>query len=346
MTPPVARRFAVVGLAFGFVLTSSAVAHAADPPPVAVVRQPDADAVMVEVANRTQAELSASGFGAIMKDCARPAPDCLSLIAVETQVRLASVATFRDGAETVTEVRVTGNARSPVVRRVSIPQAAGGVDEAPVLAIRAVELVRATLLQSEAAASAAAVPVAPAVDTARSGEPPPAVTAAVGWSIGGGGALLESAHGFSAAYALLLRAGYRGENGLSGALVVAGPGFTFDQSTSSGAVRIRQELVAVELAYSFRRSAPIQPRLALGVGAHHVEVRPNDGTLPTEASAFTVLASAGAGVLAIMGKYVALFFDAQAIFTEPDADDLLRGGARMRLGSPSLLMSLGIQRTF
>jgi hypothetical protein len=280
-----------------------------------------------------------------MKDCARPAPDCLSLIAVEAQGRLASVATFRDGAETVTEVRVTAGARPAVVRRVSIPQVAGGVDEAPVLAIRAVELVRATLLQAEAAAPAAAAPASPQVDAARSGEPPPAVTAAVGWSIGGGGALLESAHGFTAAYALLLRAGYRGENGISGALVLAGPGFTFDQSTSSGAVRVRQELIALELGYAFRRSAPIQPRVAIGFGAHHADVRLTDSGPPGQGSSFTVLASAGAGVLAIMGKYVALFFDAQAIFTHPTDEYVIREQTRMQI-SPSLLLSLGVQRTF
>lgn len=343
MTPAVVR---AVGVALVLALTTPPRALAADHPPVAVMKHQDADPVMVEVANRTQAELSASGFAAIMKDCARPASDCLSLIAAQPHGRLVGVATFRDGEQIATEVRVTGGGRAPAARRVSVQQNAAGPDEAAILAIRAVELVRALLLQTEVAAPVVKVADPPAVDATRSSGPPPEVTAAVGWSIGGGGALLESTHGFSAAYALLLRAGYRGAGGLSGALMVAGPGFTFDQSTSSGAVRIRQELVALELGYAFRRDKPIQPRLTLGLGAHHVDVRPADGRPLPEAIAFTVLASAGAGVLAIMGTYVALFFDAQAIFTEPNADDLVRGGARMRIGSPSLLMSLGVQRTF
>ncbi|HET6280691.1 MAG TPA: hypothetical protein VFH73_06995 [Polyangia bacterium] len=341
-----ARRPGLVALVIALALMSGAVAHAADPPQVAVVRQPDADPVMVEVANRTQAELSASGFGAVMKDCARPAPDCLSLIAALPGPRSVGVATFRDGDQTTTEVRVNDRARPAVLRRASIPRDAGGADEAPVLAIRAVELVRATLLQADAAAAVVPSSVSPVVDATRASGPPPEVTATVGWSIGGGGALLESVHGFSAAYALLLRAGYRGENGLSGAMVVAGPGFTFDQATSSGVVRVRQELVALELGYSFRRSAPIQPRVAIGIGAHHIDVRLTDGASPGQASTFNLLASAGVGVLAILGTYVALFFDAQAIFTEPDRQYVIQNGAQLRFGSPSLLLSLGIQRTF
>lgn len=335
----------------GVVVTAlglTAPALAAEAPPVLVVRERSSDAVMAEVANRTQAELSASGFGAAMHDCERAALDCLSSVAARGAPRIAAVATFRDGEQIATEVRISGGARAAVARRVSVQQSSAG-DEAPVLAIRAVELVRATLLQADsldAASAAARGAVAPAADTERASGPPPEITAAVGWSIGGGGAVLESAHGFSAAYALLLRAGYRGAAGFSGSLVVAGPGFTFDQPSSSGPLRIRQELVALELGYAFARSRAVQPRITLGVGAHYIEARPNDGSTVENASAFTLLAAGGVGALVILGKYVALFFDAQAIFTEPNADDLVRGATSSRLGSPSLLMSLGVQRTF
>jgi hypothetical protein len=85
--------------------------------------------------------------------------------------------------------------------------------------------------------------------------------------------------------------------------------------------------------------------VAIGFGAHHADIRLTDSGSPGQGSAFNILASAGAGALAVMGKYVALFFDAQAIFTQPNDQYVIRQKARMQL-TPSLLLSLGIQRTF
>jgi hypothetical protein len=238
-----------------------------------------------------------------------------------------------------------GNGRL-VVRRI---EAGPGPSAAAEIALRAVELLRGTLLEipvegqppeEEVAATGAAAPAPPPPDHAYFADGP-AVTAAA-TALGPGTAL-------GTAYAPALRVSYgwgRAALRLSAVALGGRPEVrAYDAGVLLGSARVRQTLVTVETVRAFRGGAAVQPFVSLGLGLHHVRA---EGTsvqpVFRDASAGrSALALAGGGGLAVrLGVRVALVLEAQLTAAVPSAPVRIVDQAPAEVGHPAALLSAGL----
>jgi hypothetical protein len=331
----------------------------ARPAHVNVIRSEGADAIILEITNRTRAELIAAGIDAAIVDCPR-AVDCRDedawAVMPPGDGQRAVVTTERDGDRTVTEVKVATLAPAePLVLRLAVGADSADHDDPPTLAVRAAELVRSALLQASvpAPATATAPASAPAAITYDFELPrrETAVVGGVGWFAGVGGAILDSRDGLGTAYGLVLRGGYSGLRwpGLTLAVVVAAPSLAAELHFDDGKVVVRQELAAAQVGLRFRTWARLQPRVSLGAGAYHVVARgiaePQTGYVGTSSALWTAMVTAGGGAAFVLTDGFTVFADVQAVFAFPHPSFAV-GWQRARGADPSLLASLGIERLF
>ncbi|HXI54759.1 MAG TPA: hypothetical protein VNO55_01785 [Polyangia bacterium] len=330
---------------------------AARPAHVNVIRSEGADAIILEITNRTRAELIAAGIDAAIVDCPRAA-DCrdrdVGAAPPPGDGQRAVVTTERDGDQTVTEVKVaTLAAAAPLVLRLAVGADSADHDDPPTLAVRAAELVRSALLQASGPAPATA-PVSAPPAISYDFELPrreTAVVGGVGWFAGVGGAILDSRDGLGTAYGLVLRGGYSGLRwpGLTVAVLVAAPSLAAELHFDDGKVAVRQELAAAQAGLRFRTWARLQPRISLGAGAYHVVARgiaePQTGYVGTTSALWTAILTAGGGAAFVLTDGFIVFADLQAVVAFPYPSFAV-GWQRARGADPSFLASLGIERLF
>ncbi|HVR63052.1 MAG TPA: hypothetical protein VMU50_14215 [Polyangia bacterium] len=364
MTGPRARRRPrVAALAGVLLLTGAARAWAASEAPlinahVRVIRAEGSDPVILEISNRTRAELRAAGLDAAIVDCAAGDAGCAEPRLNAGAIREAVVRTARAGEDTVTEVKVAARSLSapPLVLRLIVGPDSSDRDDAATLAVRAAELVQSALLQAQAAASSTSPaplspPPVPSLPEAITYDfeqprvlPPPAD--GTGWFVGGGGALLASADGLGRAAGVMLRGGYAGLGwpGLGLSLMVAAPVLASDLQFPEGRVAVSQELAAAQASWHFAFSpSALQPRLRAGVGVYHIGARgiPEQVSfVGTTAQAWLPMASVGAGVAIPASRALLLFAEAEAVLVYP-YPQLLVLSQRVGGGLPSLLICLG-----
>jgi hypothetical protein len=272
----------------------------AGPSRVTVVREGPNDAIARETATRLEAELRAAGYEVTVVDTPEP---------VEPETAPATVTIVAHDGTSMPEVWVASGAAR---RRVEI--ARGPESSTPAaLAIRAVELLRASLLEPirspvttpPAPPSLDGVPVA-ASDTSRAprGEGR-ALFEGVGLEVGLAG--IYGLGGTGGRLAPTFRASYGSRMGLAGRVTLIGP-------TSS------DQLMIAELAYAFDRWwRLIAPVLSVGGGAMHTHlddtVTPRHPHLDTEAWAAVVSANAGVSVRA--ARTIAVLVDGHGLLAVP-----------------------------
>jgi hypothetical protein len=334
-------------------------------PRVLVVRDQGADEVVLETANRTRAELAAARLDVTITECASFGAACVPGPAQgRAKVVTAVVTTVREGDQTVTLVQIFSPDGPPsVVRRISVDQSSPVRDDPAVLAVRAAELVFATLSQTATVSSAPgpAGPLAAPSAVADSAvgpisfdfELPDSVSppvSGVGWFAGAGAVVLGTNAGVGMAYGGMLRAGYVGlaMPALSMAVMVAAPALSSDLQGYRGRVATRQELAVLELSYRFRVRAVFQPRLSLGAGAYHITARgiyADTGRQTGSTESWALLMTTGVGAAFVLGNDIALFADAQVLLARPYPTIQLGTGEAGAV-HPSLLVALGAQRVF
>ena len=349
-------RVARAALAAGMVVGGGSSARATTAPVarVDVVRPPEGDDAMQEVATRAWAELTADGIAAELIDRNAPSPQW------PVQARGAgpgeltlTVATFRrpDGTVTEVEVRARGRAQ-PIVKRAIV--IADEVAEPKLVAIRAVELVHATLLDPVVAAppptSAPPPARAMAVDTeqptvARSWTPD--LSFLQGWSLAAGVTEIESFGGLGSAFGAELTAGYRGSGGLGFALRADD---TLSASTinasESRLFSMRQRFATLEATLRFRRDARVRPEAGLGVGVYHVHAAFEGSGIQEFDTLWGALfvARGGASLALVYGFELA--GDAAIMFADPHPAVQQPSGGLATAADPSLVLSLGLRKTF
>jgi hypothetical protein len=116
------------------------------PTQVTVLRPTGGDAALMEVATRAWAELNAGGIAAVLVDCPAGMQPCPATVSPPAE-RVIGLTTFRRSGETITEVALTlaGHDRPSMRRSLTISDEA--TPDPKVMAIRAVELVNAMLLE-------------------------------------------------------------------------------------------------------------------------------------------------------------------------------------------------------
>jgi hypothetical protein len=335
-------------------VVTAAAAHAADLRYHVVLLRPQAtDEVTSDALTRVRGELAAGGFDVsiLPQD---PALDVRT--ALETVGReLDPIATFaieRAAGGNTAEIWVCDRLEGRSVIQTVRLDGAGARGEASrsvVLAVQAVEVLKASLAQywlsSSRPASRSTGRTAPA-------GPPPVyatagigVEAAVGW--------LDSAGAVSGAWQPIVRASWGGARGWAVRLAAAGFGTEAALRAEGGSAQIRQQLATAEIVRGFRAGGFVQPVVSAGAGVFRAHVE--GAGLPGSTSAgittitsdnWSALVTAGGGVVVPLASHVALAADAHVLLALPYNAVRIRSVEAGSTGWPAVLVSAGVLATF
>jgi hypothetical protein len=301
----------------------------AAPARVAVVREAEPNALEQATLTRLRAELVAAGFE--VTEVERGSGDAREATEAEPQVAgvfatIAIVSRTADAADLWVADRVTGKT---LVRRIRVPPGSGR-DAATILAVRAVELLQASLLEAfeqpepvESTSSLAPPPPVAVVPTDVSAwmqaRRPPSQAARFALQAGAG--VIHSLGGVGPALLPVLGVGFRPTPDLSIGLRAGGPAFAADlQVPPAGTIAVRQKLVSLEVAYELLSpTATVRPVAIGGVGAYHLDVV---GTAAAPYSGetddvFAAMATLGPGAKLRFGERVSIFADLRLLFIAP-----------------------------
>lgn len=290
---------------------------------VTVLASAAADRLLVEATARVQLELTASGLTSVLvEDDDQDAPARIAFVRDQ------------DGIATIDLVAVRPDA-TRWHRRVPVPAAAGGGDDATVLALRAVELLRGIRLEVRREAAP---------------QPPPAAAPGPGWRLLLGPSVLEgrpwgAALAPGAAFGVVAPLTPR----LSLTATGAGPFFNDLPATSAGSAHTREELGFLGVRADLKRP-PFGAHGGLGGGLHHLvatydrrgvpPTTPGSLHVVTGRSLWTPCLAVGAGVSAQYGSRFGVSLDLTAIITRQTIDVVVNDRTVGVMGAPSLLETL------
>jgi hypothetical protein len=316
---------------------------------VALIQPPSqGDELLTETRSRLKSELEAAGFEVDVIEAPEnlDASAQVSSLAVDPSA-LAAFTIVRAGKGPDAEIwvgdRLTGKI---VVRRIAVEATKGS--SPTLLAIRAVELLRASLLEAtvETESSRATAPAVPAdvakwMGTARTGGRRLLLQGA---TVEAAVAVLHGFRGIGTGFAPSLRVGYGGASGLTARINVVGPVITQDLQSAEGSAAVRQELAAAEVVYVLGRSDSTFAAIAsLGLGVHHIQaqgttVSPN---VPHKVSLWSALAEVGLGGALRLSSRAAIVLDVQGFTTQPNAAVQIGQSQAGSISRPTLVASLG-----
>jgi hypothetical protein len=318
-------------------------ARAAPRSRVSVVRSSPADRVLREADTRLRAELLDAGFEVVEVDLPPGDPRSEVEDAAPDTPSFATIAMSRAANGAFADVwisdRVTGKT---VVRRL---QVGAGPDATTVLAIRALELLRASLLEIAAKSQPSEPPMAAPNDVVKWIAPVLAVPATPlfqGSALGVGALAL---HGLTP-IGLAVGPSVSFSHGLGPLFVratLAGPLLGPELREAAGSAAIRQELAALAIGWA-SAPGPLGGFAWIGAGAFDLHssgsaVGPYRGTSGDVAS---FLWTAGVGGLARLGPRVALTAELMAVLLDPQPIVVIAGNDAGHAGAPSVGASLGV----
>jgi len=319
---------------------------------VVVLRPAVTDDVTTDALARVRGELTAAGFEVSERE-RDPGLDVRG--ALETVGReldpIAAFAIVRAANSNTAEIWVCDRlAGKSVIQsvRLDVAGGAGEPSRSVVLAVQAVELLKASLAQYWLASSrrASQPPAPPADGEALARRAPSALTgvgveAGVGW--------LDSAGAVTAVWQPIVRGSYGGAHGWAARITAGGLGTDAALHAPAGSAQIRQQLAALEIVRGFRAGARLQPVVSAGGGVFRARIEgtgsPDPSTGVTTDS-WAALATAGAGVLVPIVPPFALAADAHLMLTWPHTTVRFGTVEAGDLGWPSLLVSAGLRAAF
>lgn len=325
----ICRRWGVVRTALPLLLlvVLSPAAEAAAASRVVLLRAPTDDALIEQGNTLLAAELRAAGFEVtpLMRD---PSRDIRSDIEAAS-TKLGPIATFAirpasDGAavELWLEDRVTGKL---VIRRIVIDRKREAASD---LAVRAIELLRGSLVEVILPSPNARAGSSPPVDVARW------VSTAVQarapyFSSGPGiaaGATALATLGLGMTFAPTARASWGTAGGLVARLSLTAFGPGIELRRPEGSANVRQALLVIEGARAFRSGARFQPLVVASAGFRRMSVD-GAGTSSLFAGAtgvaYALVISAGGGLAARLSDHVALVLESELLFAAPSTHILI-----------------------
>jgi hypothetical protein len=375
---PAPRAFAstcaIIILSLSLLVASASVAAPAAQRMVAVVRTVGAGAEAQEVATRIIAELMASEVAIVAVSCAEldtacSAPPAKNIVATVLIV----------GRARFPRVAVLGPSHAGKRERIDVTSAAGAAPTA--LAVRTMEVLRAMLLEPDAAVPAAASPASSPAPSSNGPRPralaaPPLASAAVEakgqdedevegppeepnplassraavrlgptW-FGSVSGLVSS---FGAAASLLVPATPK----VQFSAFLAGGAFGHDEQTADGVASVTQALglVQAELHGTLGRRFGLSS--GLGVGFHYLRVegsarRPLSDAPPAAGAShtdgrFSPAFSGSMGATVAVSRVLALFLEGRVFFLTQIPVVLVNGAEVGQTGDPGLSLTAGIE---
>jgi len=297
---------------------------------VVIVKERGADAVVERAEVRLAAELRAAGF-TVEEQTAESADDARKLVEdADARGPFATVLLRRARTGAATDVWVADHVtHKTVVRRMSARGAGDAADRG--LALRVVELMRASLVEGLVLPPPEEEPDAPA--PAPAPQPPPAdVTAwtreAVREPRAPEGGTVDVALGVAGAFAgpdvglavaPELRVAWRPSRTWSIAVLGALPAFGARVGASQGNATVRQELAIVEAAFEPALVDWIRPYVAAGAGGYHLDATGYASAPYTSGSAdaWSALLAAGIGARLRLTGSTWLAFDVRELLALP-----------------------------
>lgn len=311
-------------------------------PKVLVVTSEHPSEFILEATVRLRAELIAGGFD----------------VATETETEGASADQDPDGATVaargaIAAVRLVAGAHGGAVdlwvtdaitHKLVVRRATEATPA--MLALRCVELLRASLLEIEVTPRPATV--APAVVKLVRAPPPPkpAVVAPaprVHLDLAGGLAVLVGDRGASLQPAPLIEAGATYRSFRLAARWI-GPSASADFPASSGTASVVQHAFFVEAAYA-PAVGPVRVGPAIDVGGYFLRVRasPAPGFSGSDARPIGLLVGTGLDASVALGPSVSVFLDGRVLFTTPSLVVAGNGERLATMASPLWTVGLGLR---
>ena len=336
----------VAGCAFALVaLGACSAAAASDSPVVALVRSSGSTASTTEAMNRIQGELTADGFDVILVDAPIVLADTPDASAAPDRDAIASIELVVDTRDRSAELRVMDRlTNKAVVRRATI-EAPEGPQFAQVLAVRAVELLRASLVEVLVLSHPPPVAVAPAaakvaVERARTWtESSLDLTRTATFGFDAGAAVLAGFDGIGPAIVGVLRVRRTLGHALQVRVTVAGLGTQPTVRAPSGSASISQDLGILEVVFTPLQDRVVRPVASLGAGPFYIAV---DGQAtppftPSQSSGWSVAFDAGAGAEVHLGRHFDVSMEAHAFITRPYQVTRFLGQDEADVSQPTLL---------
>lgn len=319
---------------------------------VALVRTASSDPLLREATTRLRAELADSGFDVVEVERAPADPRVEVEDTAGGAGSFATVSMNRAGEGALADIWISDHVTGKtVVRRLRVGRSPNA---AAVLAIRALELLRASLLE-------VAVPQKK-VDTEPHGEPGEAREAPAdvlkwvepslsprplapfgGTSLGVGATGLASFDGVGPAIGPTLRLSQGVLGDWFARLDVAGPLVGPDVSRAEGSASVRQEFAAAEMGYR-SGGRPVGAIAWGGVGAFdlHTTGAAGSGYRSRSEGVVSFLSTAGVGGYAELGARVAFVGELSVVSLVPQPVVVIAGRSAGKAGAPSLAISLGV----
>jgi hypothetical protein len=296
---------------------------------------------------RIRDELTAGGFSVAIVDPG-PATDPISLAAAMERQRdaVATIALLGDPEAGASELwildRVGPDAQ---VRRIPVPT--DDPERTPgVLAIRSLEVLRASalklLVESNRTAKPEAAPPSPPPVVVSPPAPEPSRARPLLLALEVGISTIGSPGGLSMAAIPVVRVRLPIGDHLSARLTLAGLGTRPSVDTPRGSAAVAQRFGLAELGWAFNQGSRLRPMATLGLGAMWVEIE-GRGVAPYRGQAdemWAALADAGVGVLAELGRRMALSAEAHAMLAVPYPMVRFVDLEAATVGRPALLGSL------
>ncbi len=310
---------------------------------VAVVHSSSSDRVLREADTRLRAELIDAGFEVVEVDRA-PGDPRSEVEDAPDPSSFATIAMSRAANGAFADIwigdRVTGKT---VVRRLEV---GAGPNATAVLAIRALELLRASLLEIAASAPPTEPPMPAPGDVAKWIAPAlPAVPAGPllgGSALGVGALALHGLAGIGLAVGPTVNVSH-GAGPWFARVTLAGPLLGPDLRAAAGSATIRQELAALSVGWALD-PRPVGASAWVGAGGFDLHASGSAGGSYRGVSAdiASFLWTAGVGGLARIGTRVALTAEVTAVFLDPKPVVVIAGNDAGSAGAPSVGASLGV----
>ena len=314
---------------------------------VAIVRTASNDKLLKEATTRLRAELVDAGFDVVEVDQTPGDPRAGVEEGDGAAAGFATVSMNRAGAGAAADIWISDHVTGKtVVRRL---QVGGAPNAAAVLAIRAMELLRASLLEVAAPDHTTSSPreapadvvkwVTPGLPKAERVERQPFQ----GSALGVGALALHGLQGVGLAFGPTLRFSHSIYGPSFGRLTLAGPLVGPELSEPGGTATVRQEFASLDFGVT-TRAHPIGAFGFIGLGAFHLQAT-GSAAAPYRSMSqgvWSFLTSAGGGAVARASDSVAFTAEFMALLLFPQPIVVIDGQDAGKAGAPSLSFSLNL----
>jgi hypothetical protein len=314
---------------------------------VALVRQAGADPTTTEAIHRIRGELVAEGFDVL--DVDSPPDGDAEPVGGNAEAQTGTLATIDlsvDSGTHVAELRVVDHLTSKVVIRRTRVEDSQATHAAEVLAVRAVELLRASLLEllledERPAPNPAIADVRQASRWAAQGLP---TASESGWGVEVGACVLADFGGVPPAVLGLARVRRALVGPLTVRVTIAGLGTQSRVDAAAGTAFVTQDVGLVELVVVPWRAAVVRPMASLGAGTFYASVdgRANPPYAGRQSARWASAFDAGLGAEAKIGRRFALSVEGHALLVQPFPVVEVLGVDVARGGQPDILASLSL----